>query len=158
MPFVPREPSVPTKPEELFQQDGTDNAAFLVAVLSDGSTLFLSDGPAMNWPSPWPLWYEPFTIEHAGALEWFDAQRAQLLELRPDLTDVYTHSHPRGLGHYFPIKGVELGKEPWLEHKINNGVSWNLTTLDESSFKFQGTIEQFIPVGSRDEGKALTPP
>lgn len=154
MSFTPVESPTSGKVEHQFTVDNPDNFAFMVVVLEDGTRLFVSSRPYRTWPSPWPLWYEPYVIEDLQSILWLDGRHQVLIDTLPD-QQVAEYRNTRGLGDYVAIGGLELGKFPYMIHKFVHDDRAGRVT--EVNFYFGSSVARFVPVSSREEAQALTP-
>ena len=151
MPFVAK---IPKKVEDLFELSRGQGDPLLVAVLQNGWRLHLSDGPAMNFPSPWPLWFEPYTAPISEVVTWAHDVRVAYLKWlaseHPDLVEHITaNMGTSGIGGYIKIDTLVVGEHPRLVFKQRFGKTWESANDYDAAFVFPSPIVRFEPIDER---------
>ncbi len=145
---------VPKRVEDLFELAPGDNNTAMEAVLENGTKLYLSDGPAMNFPSPWPLWYH-MALAPEAVTKWLDEAFAQAkdfvtmmepqhLEERSDLWQDRTSY----FGPYMRIGGLEVGVTPVIGFRVRFPRSFGPDSQKTFDYNFASPIVAFNPLSA----------
>ena len=149
MPFVE---NTPTRVEDLYRLSPPGNDAFMEASLEDGTSLYLSDGFAKNYPSPWPLVLHS-DLAPPSVIEWMEERFAEVMAW---LRGVSPHSLDRNVeqyesaraffGPYLSIGGLEIGGQPFIYRDVAAGPDWTRPKTKNLRMIFVSPIIAFNPL------------